>query len=192
MEMLIASGIGIVIILALAQVDVTRVRISQKAQGIAEIQLEPGLAVTHITRSILKADRVNLLDPANIQLRLPPVTGTGLDNPANYTWIQYRLVGTELRYYNNASTCSVGSRFSDIGNLTLSYQDEAGAPPGGTDPLGGPDNNMLEVVITSTTDPRSGQAVTFRGQATMRASGYTDLMTGLLPAGVGEPTASCS
>lgn len=191
-EVLLASGIGLVIILVLAQVDVTRVRIGQKTQGIAEIQLEPGLAVTHMSRSILKADRANRIDASNLQLRIPPASGTGLDDPANYTWVQYHLVGTELRYYSNASTCSVGSKFLDIGSLDIQYSDVSGPPPGGGEPLGGPDNNVLDIAISSTQDPRSGQQVTFKGRGTLRASGYTDLMSGLLPAGVGEPPASCS
>lgn len=191
-ELLFASVIGVGIILALANVDVARIRIGQKAQGVSEIQLEPGLAVTHLTRSILRADRANLISASNLQLRLPPESGTGLDDPANYTWVQYRLDGTQVVYYKDASVCTRGSTFNEVDGLTLQYRDEALAPPGGGEPLGGPDNNVLEILITSIQDPRTGQQVTFRGQGTLRASGYTDLANGLLPAGVGEPPASCS
>lgn len=188
MELLLASSIGVVILLAMAHVDVTRILVGQQATGVADIQADPAFAVTHLARSITKADRLNLISPSNVRIRIPPDTGTGLDNPANYNWVQYRLdsdpmSGTRntLFYFkiNPDGTCTQASRFANIESLTLRPDvSNVGA------------NNILEIIIASTADPQTREAVTFTGQATMRA-GATDLTTGLLPSGVGDAPASC-
>ena len=180
MELLLASSVGVVILLAMAHVDVTRIFVGQQAKDLSEIQAEPAFALTHLARSIVQADRVNRISSSNIQIRIPPTTGTqaDLDDPTKYTWVQYRLDGTTttLRYFKPATTCTEVSRFANIESLTL--QSLA--------------NNIFEITITSTAaDRQTGEAVHFTGQATMRASA-TDLTTGLLPPGpAGDPPASC-
>ena len=191
MELLLASLIGVIILLVMAHVDVTRILVGQDAKDLSEIQTEPAFALTHLTRSILQADRVNRISASNIQLRIPPTTGTGLDDPSNYRWVQYRLNGTEVQYFTTGP-CAAASRFRNVGSLQIQYRDESPVAPPGGEPLGGLDNNVLEIIVTSTViNAKINQTVSVTGEATMRAGAYTNLMTGLLPSGVGEPPASC-
>ncbi len=177
MEVLLASSIGVVILLAMAHVDVTRIFVGQQAKDLSEIQAEPAFALTHLARSIVQADRVNLISPSNIQIRIPPITGTqaDLNDPTKYAWVQYRLDGTTLRYFNPTNPCTEVSHFGNVQELTLRSVA----------------NNIFEITITSTAaDPQTREAVHFTGQATMRA-GTTNLTTGLLPPGTGNPPTSC-
>ena len=190
LELLLASSVGMVVLLAMAHVDVTRILVGQDARDLSEIQAEPSFALTHLTRSVIQADRVNLISASNIQIRIPPRPETGLDDPNNYRWVQYRLNGTEIRYFTTGP-CAVASRFRNVGSLQIQYRDESPAPPGG-EPLAGLDNNVLAITVASTVvNPQIGQAVSVTGEATMRAGAHTNLMSGLLPPGVGDPPASC-
>ena len=190
LELLLASSIGMVVILAMAHVDVTRIFVGRQAGDLSEIQAEPAFALTHLIRSIIQADRVDLISASNIQIRIPPRPETGLDDPNNYRWVQYRLNGTEIQYFTT-NPCAVASRFRNVSSLQIQYRDESPAPPGG-EPLAGLDNNVLAITVTSTVvSPQIGQAVSVTGEATMRAGAYTNLPSGLLPPGVGDPPASC-
>lgn len=181
MELLLASTLGAGVLFALAKVDIARILISQKTAGIAEIQLDPGLAVMHVSRSLVNADRVNVLDPSNIQIRMPrpilDLENPGLDDPANYAWVQYKLVGTDLQYLDDA--CAVQERFRNIQDVEIAFQEGA--------------DNMLQLRVTSTEEPKTNKHVTFTGQAVMRAGAHRNdaSMNGLLPLGAGDPPDPC-
>jgi len=195
-ELLIASALGLVVILAIGQVDVTRIFLTKEMSGSLGVQAEASLAVAYLARSLQQADRVNLISPSNVQLRYvvcptTPPDSACFDNAANYRWAQYRhdSATKEIRYVDPASSCTVASRFRDVDSLSIRYRDEAPPPPGGDPPV--QDNNILELVV-STTDPQSGNPLTYTSEAVIRAGAYTNLMTGLAPAGVSDPPASCS
>ena len=190
MELLLASSLGLVVILAMGQVDVTRVLLGNQAKGLATFQAEVALGMIQMVRSLQQADRVNLINASNAQIRIP--TGTSFDAPANYKWVQYRYdsVAQEIRYFDPASSCTVANRFRDIGNLTMRYRDESPAPPGGEPPV--QDNNVLELVLSSVPEPQTNRTFTVTGEAAIRAGAYTVLMTGLTSTGVSDPPAPCS
>ena len=190
LELLIASSLGLVVLLALGQVDVTSIILGNQAKSLSTFQAEAAFTMTHLARSLQQADRVNLISSSNVQIRIP--TGTSFDAPGNYKWVQYRhdSGSKEIRYVDPASSCTVATRFRDIGSLDIRYRDESPAPPGGDPAV--QDNNVLEFTVSSTTDPQTNTTFTFTGEVTMRAGAYTGLMTGLTSAGVSEPPAACS
>jgi len=117
--MLVASTLSVVVILAIGQVDVTRILLAQQVRRSTSLQAQAGLAMADLTKRLMQADRVNLINPPNIQFRIPepdtdcprvdlpscPVvcegcTGTVpppccFDIPANYRWAQYHHVDTD-------------------------------------------------------------------------------------------------
>ena len=176
--MITATALSLIVILAIGQVDVTRVRLSEEVRKRGS--LEPALALAHMSRYLQQADRINLIGPTNVQFRrfTEDATVTGaLDNPANYVWSQYKLAGTTLQFCNGSS---VDTQFSGITTLTIQYVDEEPLPPPGGDPAN-QDNNVLEFVINNQ----------FRDEVTIRAGAYSNVMTGLAPAGVSDPPGSC-
>jgi len=191
LELLIASSLGLVVLLALGQVDVTSIILGSHAKSLSTFQAEAAFSMTHLARSLQQADRANLKSSSNVQIRIP--TGTSFDDPDNYNWVQYRYDSgsKEIRYFDPASSCIVATRFRDIGSLDVHYLDESPPPPGDDPPVPG-DNNVLEFTVSSTTDPQTNTTFTFTGEVTMRAGAYTGLMTGLTSAGVSEPPAACS
>ena len=120
-----------------------------------------------------------------------------LDIPANYRWAQYNLVvGNEIHFYDDvgdstvAPDCAVDQTFRDVTGLTIqAISSSAGVVTG----LGGApatDNNLIQVRITNANvnPPR-----TYTGNVTVRAEAFTNLSTGLAPAGVSDPPlTSCS
>lgn len=120
--------------------------------------------------------------------------GTDFDTASNYRWKQYRYNSSlkQIRFYDPASPCTVAFRFFDISSLSVTYKDESPLPPGGDPPV--QDNNVLELTLIST----SGATLT--GEVTIRAGAYTNLGataagdsgTGLAPAGIANPPASCT
>lgn len=186
-EILTATVVlSVVVILAIGQVDVTRVRLSEEVRRSGTGQAEAALALAHIVRSIQEADRVQLLSSISIQLRRfmgDPAAPGALDNGANYLWVQYRFdaaLGAILFFDDTAAGCVESTRFS-VSSLDMKFIDPSPAPPGGEPFASGDDNNVLDVKV----DGR------YSGRGTMRSGAYTKVLTGLAPAGVSDPPPSC-
>ena len=173
-EMLTATALALVVILAIGQVDVTRVRLSEEVRRRGS--LEPALALAHMAKYLQQADRIQLNSATDVQFRIP--LGTTFDVPGNYQWYQYKLVGTTLRFCSGAAV-DAQFQLSGAAPLAIQYRDEAPAPPGGEPPV--QDNNVLEVLINNQ----------YRDEVTIRAGAYTNAPNGLAPAGVSDPPAGC-
>lgn len=188
LELLIAGTIGLVILLGLAQTDVTRLLVGSRVRETAFRHDDARNAIGHLVKRLEAADQVVLLDASNapcqlncvsVQLRVP--LGTNLDVAGNYQWMQYKLVSGQFRHYEPAASCTVATRFNDVSGFTLSYEDRSPAPPGG-EPLGGSDSNLVQISLTSTwTDPQTGgvTTTTFPATVALRSAGYTNVSTGL-------------
>jgi len=201
MELAAASTIALVVLLAIGQVDVTRVYLTQDIRQKTSEQSEASLAMAHMTRALQKADRIRLISPDSIQFRVPrgPL-GLDLDQAASYRWAQYRLAGSQIQFFDNigaapaAPACGADFTFNGISGLTFAYADESMAPPGNTEPLAPStaDNNMLLVTISWDADPGPGVDIkSYTGEVMIRGGAYTDLMTGLAPANISNPNAGC-
>ncbi len=208
-ELIIASGIAVVVILTVGQIDVTRTRlVEQVIRPQTTFMTDTALAGQHLIKYLMQADRVNLISAGNIQLRIP-VNRNALDANAGYRWAQYRLIDTngdglpdEIHFYDDTvAGCGVDAKFGGAGSgnfvytsgLVITYKDETITPPGGEPPQ--QDNNVLEVSVSRTwTDLTTSQSTTVNstGEVTIRAGAYTDLATGLAPAGISDPPAVCN
>jgi hypothetical protein len=192
LELLVASIVGLVIILAIGQLDVTRILLSQHVRTVVPMQLEAGLAVNHMTRQLMRADVVSLLGADNIYLRIPecptePPPPECFDNAATYRWRQYRLADpgedTLLYYsYDTTSSCDADEQFLGVSGLNIQYDDVAPPPPGDDPPV--QDNNVLELAVSWTdrrgnADPADDIVYTYTSEVTIRAGAYTDVATGL-------------
>jgi prepilin-type N-terminal cleavage/methylation domain-containing protein len=143
LEMIVAIALSGVVILAIGQFDVSRVRIASTMRALG--QPEGGLALLYMARSLQSADQVVLVSPTTIKFRQftgdPTIPGA-LNAPANYTWRQYRFVNCptgqciELR---RSSGCVLEERFHNVSSLAMAHQDRAGTPA--------PDMNNMEIVI---------------------------------------------
>ena len=190
-EVLLASSIGLFIILAFSGVDVSRLLLTNQIHQDAGFHTEIAYAMSHMLKRLEGADRISLIssDPGNIQFRVP--LGTDLDNAANYDWAQYRYESgsKQLFFYGQTEGgCSAHLLAKNVTGLTLSQPDEAPAPPGG-EPSSA-DTNVLALSIT-VEDPDTQNALTFRGEVTIRAAAYTDISTGLSST-VSPPPAVCT
>ena len=189
LELMIASVIGIVIMLALGNIDATRVYLTNQIRSSSTSLSDASFAVSLAIRDIQQADRVVVLNPTSLQVRIPlPAAATDLDNPANYKWVEYQYddVAREIILYDPATSCTVRQRFGRctandavcFSGLNIRYGNESPAPPGG-DPNGPSlnppdDNNTLQFTI-SWTDSKTNVTQSLTNQATMRASAYTNL-----------------
>lgn len=160
MELMLASALGFVVIMAMGKVDLTRSSIGREVHTTALLQSNAWRAVFHMTKRLAEADRINLVFAggpvpalASIQLRIPePDTGgpgcavascTGstpapccFDIAANYRWAQYHFdLGTyTIRFFNNtqAGCGDVRVLAHYVSSVGIDYQDaEPLAPPGG-------------------------------------------------------------
>ena len=172
-ELLVASVLGVVVMLAMGQVDVSRIYHSQEVRGTATAQGEAGFAVTHITKQLMLADRVNLLSAGDLQLRAP--IGTSFDLGSNYVWKEYKYDSPtqELRFYDPAAGCTLAATFRDLSAVTMTQAA----------------NNTLQLAVAST-NPYTDITMTYNGQATLRASA-NDVTTGLADPSVSPPPAIC-
>ncbi len=184
-EILIASMLAGIVLVALGRVDLVRYQMADSSNADLGPQSEARYALAHIVKELQQADRINLVSPTSVQLRIPPITGvpSDFDLAAKYRWDQYWLSGGTINFASPSAGCAPTLRFLNIGTLTIAY-DPTAPPPGG---------NLVQVTVTAT-NPRTGQVFTYAGQATLRAGSYTGLTTGLTTqTGAGfDPPAVCS
>ena len=201
-ELLIASVIGIVIMLALGNMDSTRVYLSDQIRRSSSSLSEASLAVSLAVRDIQQADRVVLLNPTSVQVRIPLAAAASnppasLDNPANYKWVQYKSDGINHEIVLYDPPCTARQRFGRcrtdesgcFSGLEISYVDASPAPPGGDPP--NQDNNTQQFKL-SWRDIKTNVTQDLIDQATMRASAYTNLADpGLLIGAGSTPPGGC-
>ena len=205
-EVLIASVVGLAVVLSVGQVDMTRIHLmNQVLQPQAVILSEASLAMHHMITHLMQADRVIVLSADNVQFRTPQDV-TALDSPASYRWAQYQLIDSPsdsdtqpdtINFYDDtAAGCSVDAKFGVsspgpnviIGMaLSVIYHDEdSPAPPGGDPPMD--DNNTVRISVTpswSQISPPSTVTETNSGSVTLRAGAYSDVNAGAGDSGTG-------
>lgn len=198
-ELLVASILSFVVILAIGHIDVTRIHLTNPLRDVEAREgrlSEAGLSWLEIARRLELADRVILSDPVmdgscvsttlsgtptasgtcyqTVQLRVPQ--GTAFDHADNYLWFQYSLEQEEILGYeaidSRAPDCQVDIMFRNIGSLKLQFQDVVKTPPGGTGkPFdGNEDNNIIGMTVRSADD-----GIGFSGAVALRTVGYTNL-----------------
>lgn len=194
LELMVASMLSLVVILAIGQVDVSRLLLSNQANRTATATADAELALAHMARTLEQADLVNRLGADNVQIRIPQYPAD-LDDPASYRWVQYRYDGTlgQIIFYDPAIACTIAGRFWNLQGLSVEYRDEVTTPPPGGDPTP-QDNNMLELVVQADVlNPQTGTITTYtyREEVAIRAGAYTNIDSGLSESAPGPP-GSCS
>ena len=176
-ELLVAGTLALVVVLAIGQIDVTRILLGGRTRTAALTSSDADFALLHMARELEQADRISVVSSGppngNIQFRVP--RGNAFDSAGDYVWKQYRQTGTEIRFYDPASSCTVALTFKDISQFAVWYIDESPAPPGG-DPPGQNDSNVLKL-DTFWADPLGTRWYT--GEVTIRSAAYTNIPTGL-------------
>jgi len=189
MELVVASVLAVVVVLGIGSIDVARVRMQEEIRQTSDAaspgRMEAALTMITIRRGFENADRINLIGPSNLQIRVP--LGTTFDAAGDYRWDQYKLVGNELRLYSGGCG-SPKVLASQITNLSVAYQDVAAAPPGGEPP--NQDNNVLSYSLAWSDGVRTQ---VFPGWVTIRSGAYTNIATGLDGSGgdVSPPPGGC-
>ena len=191
-ELMIAIGIGFVVLLAIGQIDVSRVRLSEAVRRRNTDDMQAAMAAAQMSKLLREADRIALNSPTSVQFRRfvgDPTAPGAMDNTANYRWAQFKLVDRSapvgmdtIEFYDDtgAGNCGVDDQYAATA-LDIHYRDEVTQPPPGGEPLGGPDNNVLEILINDR----------FPADVTIRAGAYTNHMGGLLPVGSAGPAGPC-
>ena len=186
LELLLGAMLGVIVVLAMGQVDMTRIYLTDQISRASNAQSEAAVAFMSMLRSFQQADRVIVDTTASsVLLRLPQAgPGVDLDADASYHWVQYRhsqATGLIL-YYDPMTACRIASHFGNCSGgatgeacftaLDVVYSNEAIAPPGG-DP--NPEDNNVLGLDMRWTDSKTGLTQQYIGQVTIRASAYTDL-----------------
>jgi hypothetical protein len=217
MEVIVASILAVVILVALTQIDLTRMNLGNRARnpGISEAPL----ALANITRQLERSDRVVLPSADDVQFRYfidipanrtpgcqaPPFPATCLDDSANYRWGEFRHaqnaqgINFILFFDDTASGCATDYQFRDINNLAIQFQDATpAAPPPGGDPAV-QDNNMILISVSSL-NPQDPDAtiLTYTGEVAARGLPYSDVGatgvdsgSGTAAPGISNPPAQC-
>jgi hypothetical protein len=225
-EVLIASSLAVMVVVGLVNFDTTSFRIQQELRDRARLgSTEPlvGLAGRHIARALQQADQLFIRNTGlsdgqgDLQVRLPTMTrdtppsctgciGAGavppaccFNDPANYRWDEYRLVGDELRFYaDTAPSCDRMTVLArGVSGVAFTYRHEAQDPPGPPPPVDPDsptaDNNVLEYALTWDNGERDDEQRTreFRSEVISRAIPYSHVNagTGRSGSGLDDPTA---
>lgn len=197
-ELLIASAVGLVVVLSIGQVDMTRIRLMNEVLRPATLS-EAALAMHDMTKHLMQADRVVVLTPDNVQFRIPPANAADLDNPASYRWAQYKLVDgpdpdalpDTINFYDDTAGggCGVDATFGggvSASNVVVTmalnviyFNEDSPPPPGGDPPMN--DNNTVRITVTQSWTPPSGPPTTASnsGSVTLRAAAYSDVDAGV-------------
>lgn len=176
LELLTASAISVVVLLAFGHIDFTRFTLAQRTQAENATSPQAGLALDYLLKMLKQTDQVNFpnpSDPSHVQLRIP--TGTNFDDPANYTWKEYKHdpASGAIRYYN-VSCAGVCSGYGNIpGVNSLTCQQNANA-----------------MTVTTTATPETGATHTFTSEVAMQMSA-TGSAGGLSSSSVCPPPPPC-
>lgn len=215
-EVVIASAIGVIVVVGITRLDAARLRITEDFSdraGFGSGHFQAGQAALRMTKSLERTDRTVIVNPNPGYLKVREfISGTTsagcpscpsdgsalpaccLDISANYRWDQYRLNGTAIEYFkgdcNNSNRTILAN--DAIVSLTFQYVDRT-APPG-------PDNNMIGYSIiwdNGLADPRR-LTHEFAGEVTSRAiadanvgASGGDSGDGLAAPGTSDPPADC-
>jgi hypothetical protein len=192
-EIMIASVIGLVVILGITTSDVGRVRQQEEMRmrsGLVTWEGQAARTSVLLARSINQADVIDVAG-GRFSFRIPDPAGCPsatiapcLDNPIYYRWDQYRLVGPLLQYNAGVAGGACGptrTLADEITAFTVVFMDQAGAPPGGEPAV--QDNNLVDYAITWTN--AAGRTHTFRGRAVSRGVPYSDILTTGTSSGIG-------
>ncbi len=203
-EVLVASVITGVILVALVQAYTSQTRLEGQLlvrNSNGGLDFLPALAVSQLSTDLKQADRVVIPSSSTIKIRRPSFTTAGctgpaipapscFDSPANYRWVEYKLVGSSLAFYDNiAAGCPPPSVITPQVTATFSYADPVlpnaaatSAPPGG-EPFAPStkDNNVVDYDITWTQtgpvqDPISlPNGRRFHAKVAIRAGAYSNV-----------------
>lgn len=186
-ELLAASTIGLVVLVALGQMDVARVRMYEYIRhgtpsgqpGTPPDASEGGFALADLLDDLKQADRVVLVETSTSEIAaagartvLIRAPGDGdLDTPTTYTWKQYALRGDRILRYDGMR-CAEPMAYHGISDFRVRYVDIA-QPALGGDPFGSQawDNNVVRVTVSS-------GAYKVWGVATIPAAAYTNVHAG--------------
>lgn len=206
-EVLMASIVGGVLLFGMVAIDSPRTRMYEMLrQEMSSQHGDAALAMGHIGRNAERADRINIINATNFQVRIPQ-SPTGLDSPGTYRWFQYKYNAAEraLDYFENIPPCTVRTRIAtQLSAVDFNFRDAAAAPPGG-EPFGDArDNNQFLYSLTWSNGLPAPNTLThtFEGQTALRSGTYSDVSAtavgpaadsggGLAPAGVSSPPAGC-
>ena len=183
LEVLSAAVLSLILFLGLTQLDVSRSRLTQQPRS--AIRSEAGFALAQMARSLEQADRINLLDAGNIQIRLPqpqncattPPEPSCFDAAGSFRWVQYRFdPATHTIQVFEEGNCQAGTVLArDIDAVTIAR----------TATL-----NTVQAAITSR-DPATDVEFTYEKDVTIRA-GTAKLEAGLDVSGISAPPGACS
>lgn len=203
METLIASAIGVMVVIGILSLDTIRTRMQEDMRRRSGL-LTPehgraALAAIHLTKHLERGDVVAITGaPGNnvLRIREPAMGGcvvidaACIDDPANYRWSQYSLAAGALQFFDNTGAgCGAASTLAaQVAGFTVQFQDASPiTPPGGEPAVSNPaDNNMVAYTI-QWTDPVSGRTHEFTAQAAIRAGSYSDVTSGMSTSAPGAP-----
>ena len=207
-EVLVASTLGVVVIMALYSADITRFRIEEELRKRATVgaSVYAGLAALHLAKHLEAADRLKIVPGSGTyQVRIPLCAGAAdplacVNDGTTYRWDQYRLnvASQVLEFFSNTGAgCAARIRLAErISALRLDYKDEATLPPPGGEPPN-QDNNVVKYALTW--DDGAGHTHIFGSEVTSRAIPYSNVGVtgdesgcGLLPCGTNDPPAPCT
>ncbi|MBI4354383.1 MAG: hypothetical protein HY595_04020 [Candidatus Omnitrophica bacterium] len=195
-ELLAASTLGFIIVLALGQADVARVKffdeVLRKGHGPrAAISPEATYALDQMLSDLKQADRVVLRNPqdldstsdtdwvaSDVQAYLPARAG------ASAEWVQYRFKkaqgATPASIEMFRGTCAIHESFQAPGMSAFYVQfvNIAPAPPGGEPFTDGRDNNVVAVGVLTEQQNEAGAVIKQRiqyGATIPLAIAYTNI-----------------
>ena len=197
-EVLLSSFLGLLVILAVSKVDVTRVSATQDVRAATRFQSGASRVISHMQAHLERADRVYRIENGqsapyrtNVLIRIPeldtdrgacictagPVPTCCYDIPENFRWVHYRFDPPEgtVRFFEDAFDCSTGGILARrIDRLHVLFVDRGPTPPGG-EPFGNPaDTNALFLWVRGRSTV-TGEQLEESGEANLRAVGNTNV-----------------
>lgn len=205
LEVLIASFLGVLVIIGLTSLDITRSRMQEDIRRRSGL-LTPehgrvALAAIHLTKHLERADLLDLSNAALPRFRTPagctggvPPAPACFDNPASYTWDMYRITAGDLQFASRVGgVCTAWSTLaSQVTGLAVQFQDAAPKPAGVEPAASAPADNNMALFRIDWSEPVTGRTHDFTGEVAIRAGAYANVDTGMASsAAVSPPPAAC-